>query len=88
MVTVSATEFCRKFGHFQDVAQREPVVVVNHDRPTAYLISAAEYEKFQAIRAAGRQHLQVGALPDKIVRAIKAAKVQSKHNRLNKLLKK
>jgi len=88
MVTVSATEFCRKFGHFQDVAQREPVVVVNHDRPTAYLISASEYEKFQAIRAASRKRLQVGALPDKVVAAIKAAKVPSKYNRLNKLLTK
>ncbi|MGH6974158.1 MAG: type II toxin-antitoxin system Phd/YefM family antitoxin [Stellaceae bacterium] len=86
MVTVPATEFCKRFGHFQTVAQREPVGVVNHGRPTAYLISADEYEKFQAVRAGARQYLQVGALPEAIVSAIKTAKVHPKHRRLNKLL--
>lgn len=86
MVTVPATEFCKRFGHFQTVAQREPVGVINHGRPTAYLISAAEYEKLQAIRASARQYLQVGTLPEPIVGAIKAAKVHPKHRRLNKLL--
>jgi prevent-host-death family protein len=86
MREVTASEFSKAIGQYQNVAQREPVCIVNHGRPTAYLISADEYQKFQAIRAEARKHLQVGSLPKNIVAAIKAAKVGPKHKHLDKLL--
>lgn len=88
MVEVTASEFSKAFGRYQTVAQREPVCIVNHGNPTTYLISAEEYAKFQAIRAEARQHLRVGALPENIVAAIKAAKVNPKYKHLDKLLDK
>lgn len=86
MVKVTSTEFCRNFGRFQDMAQREPVAVSSHGRTTAYLISAESYERFEAIRESMRRHLRVGALPESVVAAIKAARVDPAHGDLDKLL--
>ena len=86
MVKVTSTEFCRNFGRFQDMAQREPVAVTSHGRTTAYLISAESYEIFEAIRASMRQHLRAGALPESVVAAIKAARVDPAHADLDELM--
>lgn len=88
MVEVTASQFSKAFGRYKTVAQREPVCIVNHGQPTVYLISAEEYARFQALRAEARQHFRAGALPKKIVAAIKAARVDPKYNALNKLLDK
>lgn len=45
MKKVSAAEFKRKTGAYQDMALSEPVMITKHDRPTLVLLSYAEYQK-------------------------------------------
>lgn len=43
--TVSVTELKRNFASVLSQAGDDPVAVLNHNRPEAYLLSAARYEK-------------------------------------------
>ena len=45
MPTVTATEYSKKVGLFQTIAQREPVVITSHGREETVLISAEEYRR-------------------------------------------
>ena len=42
--TVSMTDLRRNPGHILEEAGDEPVAVLNHNRPAAYLLSARAYE--------------------------------------------
>lgn len=42
--TVSVTELKRNFSAVLSAAEGDPVAVLNHNRPEAYLLSAAHYE--------------------------------------------
>ena len=52
MTIVSASEFQRNFGHFKEIAQREPVMVTSNGRESVVLLSAAEYAALQKYRYA------------------------------------
>lgn len=41
--TVSVTELKRNFSAILTLAEDDPVAVLNHNRPEAYLLSAAHY---------------------------------------------
>ena len=41
--TVSVTELKRNFAHVLQATQEAPIAVLNHNKPEAYLISAAHY---------------------------------------------
>jgi antitoxin StbD len=43
--TVSVTELKRNFSAVLSQAEDDPVAVLNHNRPEAYLLSAAHYEQ-------------------------------------------
>ena len=43
--TVSVTELKRNFSAILSEAEDDPVAVLNHNRPEAYLLSAAHYER-------------------------------------------
>ncbi len=43
--TVSVTELKRNFSAILIQAEDDPVAVLNHNRPEAYLLSAAHYER-------------------------------------------
>lgn len=43
--TVSVTELKRNFASILTLAEDDPVAVLNHNRPEAYLLSAAHYER-------------------------------------------
>lgn len=43
--TVSVTELKRNFSSILTQAADDPVAVLNHNRPEAYLLSAAHYER-------------------------------------------
>lgn len=43
--TVSVTELKRNFSSVLNQAGNDPVAVLNHNRPEAYLLSAEYYEK-------------------------------------------
>jgi len=43
--TVSVTELKRNFSVILSLAADDPVAVLNHNKPEAYLLSAAHYER-------------------------------------------
>ncbi|MBS1188545.1 MAG: prevent-host-death protein [Rhodocyclaceae bacterium] len=47
-MTVSVTELKRNFAGILKQAEDSPVAVLNHNRPEAYLLSAAQYERLLA----------------------------------------
>ncbi len=47
MAIVSASEFQKNFGHFKELAQREPICITSNGRESVVLLSAAEYKEFQ-----------------------------------------
>ncbi|MEA1676463.1 MULTISPECIES: type II toxin-antitoxin system Phd/YefM family antitoxin [Nitrospirillum] len=58
MLKVSATDFQRDIGRYQDIAQREPVAVIRDGREPTILISTEEYARLK------RRDRQVLALSD------------------------
>ena len=47
MVRVGATTLVRKFGHYQDLALKEPVAITSNGRERVVLISADEYRRLK-----------------------------------------
>ncbi len=56
MQTFSANEAKTQFGHFIDLAQREPVRVVRRDRVVGVMVSAQDYEAMREFYANRLQH--------------------------------
>jgi len=53
MSIVTASEYSKKVGFFQSMAQREPVVITSHGREETVLISAEEYRRLTRRRNHG-----------------------------------
>lgn len=51
MRAVSALDAKNRFGKLLDTAQREPVTIEKHGRPVAVVMSTAEYDELQALKA-------------------------------------
>lgn len=47
-ITVSVTELKRNFANVIKEADEGPVAILNHNRPEAYLLPAAHYERLLA----------------------------------------
>jgi antitoxin StbD len=47
-ITVSVTELKRNFAAVIRQADKRPIAILNHNRPEAYLLSAAHYERLIA----------------------------------------
>ena len=84
MTQTTAQQFQRNFGEYQHQARREPVEITRHGRRELVLISAERYDWLLA--AAKRSHA-VEDLPDTIIGAVRMAKMDKRHNHLNKLMK-
>jgi prevent-host-death family protein len=84
MTRTTSLEFQRKFGEFQSKAQHGPVEITRHGRRELVLMSAARYDWM--IAAIKRSHRTVD-LPDTILEAVLNAKMDKRHNHLNKLMK-
>jgi prevent-host-death family protein len=61
MITVSAAEFQRYFGRYQDEALTQPVVITRNGRERLVMISVDEYRR---LRRSDRQVLRAGELND------------------------
>lgn len=61
MQTFSANEAKTQFGHFIDLAQREPVRVVRRDRVVGVMVSAQDYEAMREFYANRLQHTLVAS---------------------------
>ena len=70
MPRVSATEYSRKVGLFQSIAQREPVMITSHGREETVLISAEEYRRLTRRR---RRPYLIEELPEEDWQAIAQA---------------
>lgn len=86
MVAITATEFAKEFGRYKEEAQREPVAITTHGRISGYFVSAREYAELQRLRALERRAYRLNELPRELVEGIAAAKVDPKHDSLNRLL--
>lgn len=51
MRTFTASQAKTRFGEFLDLAQREPVRVMRHDRVVGVMVNAADYEAMRAFYA-------------------------------------
>jgi prevent-host-death family protein len=49
MVEVTSKEAKDRFGAVMDTAQREPVTVTKHNRPSVVIISAERYAELEAL---------------------------------------
>jgi prevent-host-death family protein len=67
MITVSAAEFQRYFGRYQDEALTQPVVITRNGRERLVMISVDEYRR---LRRSDRQVLRAGELSDADLAAI------------------
>jgi antitoxin Phd len=50
MITMTSVEAQNRFGHLLDTAQREPVAITRHGRPTAFIVSPHEMEELLSAR--------------------------------------
>ena len=69
MANVTSTQFIRTPGLYQDQAQREPVVIMKHNREHTVLLSAQEYHR---LKRRDRHVFRVGELSEADVAAIAA----------------
>lgn len=86
MREVPTKEFTKNFGRYREVAQREPVAVLNHGRPTGYFISAIEYEEFQRLRALSRRSIRTVDMTAEEIEQIASTRMSPEHDHLDSLL--
>jgi prevent-host-death family protein len=85
-VEVPATEFAKHFGRYRQLAQRQPVAITSHGRPSGYLLSEHEFAEYQRLKKGSRRAYHVGELPEKTMRALAKTRMDPRHNRLNALM--
>lgn len=81
---VSAADFQRNIGRYQDIALRQPVAVTRNGRDSCVLISTEEYKR---LKRRDRQVFATGELPDDIFEAIRNTKMDPRHDHLNEFIK-
>ncbi len=62
---VSALEFQRNFGKYQDEAHKEPVEITRHGRPAFVLLTAEHYQWLQ-----GAMDRRTAEVPDAVLEAV------------------
>jgi hypothetical protein len=83
--TVPASEFIRNFGRYRMRAQREAVAVSSHGQVTGYFVGPDEYEEFKRFRDS-RRSFATAELPEEKVKAIRASRMDKRHDHLNTML--
>jgi prevent-host-death family protein len=81
---VSAAEFHRNVGHYQDVALVQPVTITKNGRDRTVLISADEYDR---LNGRNRKVYAAGETPEYLLEAMRTAEVPAEYNYLNDELK-
>jgi prevent-host-death family protein len=84
VLKVSAAEFQRNIGRYQDLALRQPVAVTRNSRESCVLISAEEYRR---LKRRDRQVFATGEMPEEIVEAVRRAEMNPRHAHLDDLIK-
>ena len=83
--TVPAAEFARNFGRYKLQAQREAVPVSSNGTLAGYFVAPHEYEELQKLRSM-RRRFRTAELSDEEVEQIASARMDPRHDHLNKLL--
>jgi PHD/YefM family antitoxin component YafN of YafNO toxin-antitoxin module len=86
MIEVSAAEFTRNFGRYEEAAQREPVAITSHGRTSGYFLSAVEFEAYLRMKPRTTRALHVSEMPQEMVDQIAATRMDQAHDHLNALL--
>ncbi len=84
MMKVSAAEFQRNIGRYQDLALREAVAVTRNGRDSTVLISADEYRR---LKRRERQVLGLGDFTDADIAGLEAARAPEAAKAFNSELK-
>jgi hypothetical protein len=84
IITVSADEFQRNTGVYQDMALTNPVAITKDGQERTVLLSSQEYHR---LKRRDRQVLGLGDLTENDIAAIAGAKVDPKYNHLDDELK-
>lgn len=85
MREVPASEFIRNFGQYREIAQREPVAVTCHGRPTGYFVSAVEFQEIQRLKAFARSSRAVVNVTENKIEEMTASRMAPEHDHLNAL---
>lgn len=86
MREVPATEFARNFGQYREIAQREPIAVTSHGRPTGYFVSAVEFDEMQRLKALAGRSRAVVDLTREEIEQIAGTRMAPEHDHLDALL--
>lgn len=86
MIHAPASDFAKNFGRYRETVQREPVGVTSHGRLTGVFISAEDFGEFQRLKNKATRAYWAWELPDDIIEAIEASRMDPRHDHLNALL--
>ena len=84
MLKVSAAEFQRNIGRYQDIALREPIAVTRNGRESCVLLSMDEYRR---LKQRDRRVLRTDDLTDKEVALVAKSEMPPGHEHLDDELK-
>jgi prevent-host-death family protein len=79
MITVTAAEFQRHFGRYQDEALTQPVAITRNGRERLVMLSADEYRR---LKRRDREVLRAGDLSDTDLEAIAKTEMDPRHAHL------
>jgi prevent-host-death family protein len=83
MITVSAAEFQRHFGRYQDEAEAQPVAITRNGRERLVVLSAEEYRR---LHRRSREVLRAGDLTDAELDLIAQTEMDPRHQHLDREL--
>ena len=83
MITVSAAEFQRHFGRYQDEALVQPIAITRNGRERLVVLSTEEYRR---LRRRSREVLRAGDLTDAELDAIAKTDMDPRHRHLDREL--
>lgn len=75
MRAITDIEFARRPSRYTDQAKNEPVVVTCNGVPEVYLLSPAEFERYQEMKRREREAFELKELSEDVVRAIVSAPI-------------
>jgi prevent-host-death family protein len=84
MITVTAAEFQRHCGRYQDEALTQPVAITRNGRERLVMLSADEYRR---LKRRDREVLRAGYLSDADLEAIAKTEMDPRHAHLDEELK-
>ena len=84
IVTVTAADFQRNIGRYQDEALKKPVAITKNGRPRTVLISEEQYER---LKRRDRRVIAAGEVSERQIAAIREARVPDEFAQLDAELK-